>query len=122
MVLQRQEEFWPEADKFKPERWFVNGDRSKRQYPKPFTFTPFNAGVRSCIGKNFALMETQVGQEAGETVSGVVANFDCLRHGSWPGCPGAALLSLHLQAVTWAEDSAQAQDYHETTPSAPYER
>lgn len=70
MVLQRQEEFWPEADKFKPERWFVNGDRSKRQYPKPFTFTPFNAGVRSCIGKNFALMETQVGHEAGATVSG----------------------------------------------------
>lgn len=45
--------YWPEAMRFKPERFL---DRQQRH---PFSFIPFSAGPRNCIGQKFALLETK---------------------------------------------------------------
>lgn len=42
---------WDDAWEFKPER-FLNGNRHT-----PFSFVPFSAGPRNCVGRSFALME-----------------------------------------------------------------
>jgi cytochrome P450 len=51
--IHRNPAFWPEPDKFKPER-FAPGVNEKRHR---FAFMPFGGGPRQCIGNNFALME-----------------------------------------------------------------
>ena len=52
-VTHRHPEFWPEPDRFLPER-FLPGRAEGR--PK-FAYFPFGGGPRSCIGNHFALME-----------------------------------------------------------------
>eukprot|EP01027_Heterolobosea_sp_BB2_P010246 GEZU01015069.1.p1 GENE.GEZU01015069.1~~GEZU01015069.1.p1 ORF type:complete len:205 (-),score=43.80 GEZU01015069.1:23-637(-) len=50
--IQNSEEFWEEPDKFRPERFIAK--------PKPhlgFTYLPFGAGNRMCIGFKFAELE-----------------------------------------------------------------
>lgn len=51
--IHRNPAFWPEPEKFKPER-FAPGVNEKRHR---FAFMPFGGGPRQCIGNNFALME-----------------------------------------------------------------
>ena len=53
--LHRNEKYWPEPDKFDPERFSV--DNKKRH--KPYTYLPFGGGPRICIGQHFAMMEMQ---------------------------------------------------------------
>lgn len=51
----RSRHLWgDDADKFRPERWLCRED------PSPFEFTVFNAGPRSCLGKQLALNEMVV--------------------------------------------------------------
>ncbi len=52
-VMHRWERYFEEPESFKPERW--DGDLEKR-LPQE-VYTPFGGGPRTCIGKNFALME-----------------------------------------------------------------
>ena len=52
-VVHRDARFYPEPDRFRPER-FVNGSRESR--PK-FSYFPFAAGSRQCIGEGLAWME-----------------------------------------------------------------
>ena len=52
-AVHRNPEYWPEPDKFIPER-FNDEENMKRD---PFTYNPFSAGPRNCIGKRFALLE-----------------------------------------------------------------
>ena len=50
-VTHRSEQFWPDANAFKPERF---------NHPKeiaPYHYFPFGGGPRICIGQNFATME-----------------------------------------------------------------
>ncbi|KAK7863019.1 hypothetical protein R5R35_010767 [Gryllus longicercus] len=49
-------EHWEDPHTFDPERF---SDENKHRI-KPFTFIPFGAGPRSCIGSRFALMEVKV--------------------------------------------------------------
>ena len=51
--LHRDEEFWPEPDSFKPERFLPENKDSINQ----FAYLPFGAGPRNCIGMRFAMME-----------------------------------------------------------------
>lgn len=55
-ALHRDERYWPDPEKFIPER-FLPEEVKKR--PKN-SYLPFGAGPRMCIGNNFALMEMQI--------------------------------------------------------------
>lgn len=48
--------FYMNPDKFDPDRW---NDKSMLTN-EPYSFIPFSAGPRSCIGKYLALMESKV--------------------------------------------------------------
>eukprot|EP01016_Furgasonia_blochmanni_P035995 TRINITY_DN4051_c0_g1_i1.p1 TRINITY_DN4051_c0_g1~~TRINITY_DN4051_c0_g1_i1.p1 ORF type:complete len:526 (-),score=108.26 TRINITY_DN4051_c0_g1_i1:29-1606(-) len=51
---------------FRPERWL--GDEMNKQHP--FTFVPFSAGLRNCIGQHFARQEAMV------VVTEFIRNFE----------------------------------------------
>jgi cytochrome P450 len=55
-VLHRLPAFWPEPDRFDPERFSPEHTMNR---PK-FAYIPFGAGPRQCIGNQFALIETQL--------------------------------------------------------------
>ncbi|HAC62208.1 MAG TPA: hypothetical protein DCF68_01405 [Cyanothece sp. UBA12306] len=45
-ALQRNGKYWPNPDTFNPDRFVAQ--------PVPFSFLPFGAGPRSCVGESFA--------------------------------------------------------------------
>jgi cytochrome P450 len=52
-VLHRDARFFPEPERFRPERWL---DGSTAKLPK-YSYIPFGGGPRICIGERFAMME-----------------------------------------------------------------
>ncbi len=50
--VQRHPNFWPQPQKFDPERFI---DRSEKRHR--FAFMPFGGGPRQCIGNHFAMLE-----------------------------------------------------------------
>ncbi|KAG0096331.1 hypothetical protein BGZ93_004714 [Podila epicladia] len=56
--LHWSEEYFPQADKYIPERWIP--EESPFPPVQDFTFYPFSAGTRNCVGKNFAMMEMRL--------------------------------------------------------------
>jgi cytochrome P450 len=52
-VLHRDARFFPESDRFMPERWTPEFRASL----PPFAYFPFGGGARRCIGESFAWME-----------------------------------------------------------------
>ncbi|KST66131.1 cytochrome P450 [Mastigocoleus testarum] len=52
-VMHRWERYFEEPESFKPERW---AEDLEKRLPQG-VYTPFGGGPRTCIGKNFALME-----------------------------------------------------------------
>jgi len=55
-VTQHQPEYWEEPERFDPDRFLP--DRFAKQHR--FSYIPFGAGPRQCIGNHFAMMEAQV--------------------------------------------------------------
>jgi cytochrome P450 len=53
LTIHRHPDFWQDADKFDPERFTPENIKGRH----PQAWLPFGAGQRSCIGKDFALME-----------------------------------------------------------------
>lgn len=53
-LVHRDPRWWPEATRFLPSRWLDDTQAAAR--PR-FAFFPFGAGVRMCIGDQFAWME-----------------------------------------------------------------
>uniref|UniRef100_V5GTA8 Putative cytochrome P450 6a14 n=1 Tax=Anoplophora glabripennis TaxID=217634 RepID=V5GTA8_ANOGL len=51
------EEFYPNPEKFDPERFTEENKKNRSQY----TFLPFGEGPRICIGLRFGIMESKVG-------------------------------------------------------------
>ncbi|GBF94619.1 cytochrome P450 [Raphidocelis subcapitata] len=58
-ALHRNDEFWPRADEWLPERWLPENAPSLAPHAST-AFMPFSVGPRSCIGRYFALLEAQV--------------------------------------------------------------
>jgi cytochrome P450 len=50
-VTHRDPRFWPEPEKFLPQRWATETDRPR------YAYFPFGGGVRQCIGESFAWTE-----------------------------------------------------------------
>jgi cytochrome P450 len=59
-LLHRDARFWPDAERFDPERWrgedATSGGTTAHGRPR-FAYFPFGAGTRVCIGEQFAWME-----------------------------------------------------------------
>ena len=55
-LTHRHPEFWPDPDKFDPERFAPGAEKSRPKY----AYFPFGGGPRICIGQHFAMMEGQL--------------------------------------------------------------
>ena len=51
-VTHRDERFFAEAERFRPQRWLDGPD------PRRYSYLPFSAGPRTCIGQGFATTES----------------------------------------------------------------
>ncbi len=58
-LAHRDERWWPEATRFRPERWLESADAAAEgASPRPrFAYFPFGGGSRICIGEQFAWTE-----------------------------------------------------------------
>ncbi|MFN2581817.1 MAG: cytochrome P450, partial [Candidatus Dormibacteria bacterium] len=56
-TLHRHPRYWPEPERFDPRRFMSDEVERKRE---PFSYIPFGAGPRTCIGSNFALVEAPI--------------------------------------------------------------
>lgn len=61
--INRDPDFHESPDEFKPERFLHDGK-------KPFSYVPFSAGARNCIGQKFALLEMK------SMISKIIRNFE----------------------------------------------
>ncbi len=52
-LMHRDPRFWPEPERFDPDRWAEGGGAP----PHRFSYFPFGAGPRKCIGASFAAIE-----------------------------------------------------------------
>jgi cytochrome P450 len=55
-ILHRTEEFWPEPDRFDPERFAADGAPKKGERP----WFPFSLGPRRCLGEYFSFLEMKI--------------------------------------------------------------
>jgi cytochrome P450 len=62
--------YYKNPEKFDPERW---NEKSSVVNSEPYSFIPFSAGQKSCIGKYLALMESKL------IVIGFLTNFEIER-------------------------------------------
>ena len=51
-------QYWPEADKFLPERWLA--EEGDSLYPLKGVYRPFEFGPRNCIGQELAMLELKL--------------------------------------------------------------
>jgi cytochrome P450 len=56
LVTHRLQEFWPDPERFDPERFMVDQSGGNRD----FTYLPFGTGPHMCIGSHFAMMEAAI--------------------------------------------------------------
>ncbi|XP_013930979.1 PREDICTED: cytochrome P450 3A9-like [Thamnophis sirtalis] len=56
VILHQIPEYWPEPKEFRPERF----SKENKENIDPYTYLPFGAGPRNCIGMRFALVSMKV--------------------------------------------------------------
>lgn len=59
--IHHSDEHFPEASKFKPERWLAEASSKEQLAHMKAMFTPFSQGNRACIGRNMAYNEMKIG-------------------------------------------------------------
>jgi len=57
LMLGNLEKYYPQADKFIPERWIKEDPQYNKSHP--FLTMPFGFGPRMCIGRRFADLEIE---------------------------------------------------------------
>ncbi|CAH0560441.1 unnamed protein product [Brassicogethes aeneus] len=55
-LLHRNEDYYPNSNRFIPERFNSENDKTR----PPYSFLPFSEGVRKCIGSNYAMLVVKV--------------------------------------------------------------
>ena len=58
ITLGNMEKYFPQPDKYIPERWLKDGPYSNKK-THPFTTLPFGFGPRMCVGRRFADLEIE---------------------------------------------------------------
>ncbi|CAL1296480.1 unnamed protein product [Larinioides sclopetarius] len=64
-AMHRDSKLWPNPERFDPDR-FTTESRTKRD---PYSYLPFGAGPRNCVGMRFALMQIKI------CLALIIANF-----------------------------------------------
>lgn len=91
-AVHRDPRLWPRPDEFRPQRWTDDTDRGPR-----WSYLPFGAGTRQCIGKDFALVE-------GVLMLAVLARHLVLRRpSSMPAPHVQALVTLRPRGGLWLD-------------------
>ena len=91
-AVHRDPRLWPRPDEFRPQRWTDDTDRGPR-----WSYLPFGAGTRQCIGKDFALVE-------GVLMLAVLARHLVLRRPSSTPAPHVqALVTLRPRGGLWLD-------------------
>ncbi|XP_061396029.1 probable cytochrome P450 12c1, mitochondrial [Musca vetustissima] len=70
-LLLQEDRYFPNAEKFMPERWLRsnNQDDMSAKNTNPFIFLPFGFGPRSCVGKRIVDLQLEI------TLANIVRNF-----------------------------------------------
>jgi cytochrome P450 len=58
-ILHHSEQYWPDPEKFDPERFATQETREKKDR-RQVAYTPFSLGPRRCIGEYLAILEMKV--------------------------------------------------------------
>lgn len=72
-AMQRDADVYPEPEKFHPERFL---EKAQGGMGNAYTFIPFSAGPRNCIGQKFAMLEMK------SVVSKILQHFEISIDGS----------------------------------------
>ena len=59
-ALHRNPEFYPEPDKFDPERFSAGESKQRDAAFEGYTYLAFGAGPRGCVGMRFALIKMKL--------------------------------------------------------------
>ena len=59
-VIHTDPENYKDPTVFKPERFLLKANSPDETVRHPFSFIPFSAGARNCIGQKFAMMEMKI--------------------------------------------------------------
>ena len=93
-LSQRNTKLWEHSDRFWPERWETEELRGNRRY----SYLPFGAGPRVCIGMGLALMEMKI------MLTGLLQNFT-FDHWSEKPVEPAVAVTLASKTGIWMKVS-----------------